>query len=137
MVVAQPENKETGPGLLLPLMHLYKRYPDSTVVIFPSDHFILEEDLFMAYVDLAFRVVERDPSSIALLGMQPDEIEPEYGYILPSEEISDVTRPGVRRVLQFIEKPAPDHARELILNGGPVEYNGDGLQSSDIPGSGR
>ena len=37
-VVVQPENKETAPGLLLPLAHLYKHYPDSAVAVFPSDH---------------------------------------------------------------------------------------------------
>src|SRR6202008_4979583 len=39
-VVVPPENKEPGPGLPLPLIHLYKRFPDSTVVVFPSDQFI-------------------------------------------------------------------------------------------------
>jgi mannose-1-phosphate guanylyltransferase len=43
-VIVQPENKETAPGLLLPLMHVSKRYPNSTVVIFTSDHFVLEEE---------------------------------------------------------------------------------------------
>jgi mannose-1-phosphate guanylyltransferase len=51
-VIIQPENKETGPGLLLPLAHLCKHYPDSLVIL-PSDHFISEEDLFMDHVDLA------------------------------------------------------------------------------------
>ena len=63
-IVEQPDNRDTGPGLLLPLAHLYKRYPDSTVVVFPSDNFILEEDLFMVYVDQAFRVVEQDPTRL-------------------------------------------------------------------------
>jgi mannose-1-phosphate guanylyltransferase len=49
------------------------------VVVFPSDHFILEEDLFMAYVDQAFRVVEQDPAKVVLLGINPSEAEPEYG----------------------------------------------------------
>ncbi len=61
-VVVQPMNKETGPGVLLPLMHVFKRFPDATVAIFPSDHFISEEELFMSHVELAFRVVERYPS---------------------------------------------------------------------------
>ena len=72
-IVEQPDNRDTGPGLLLPLAHLYKRYPDSTVVVFPSDHFILEEDLFMVYVDQAFRVVEQDPAKVVLLGINPSE----------------------------------------------------------------
>jgi mannose-1-phosphate guanylyltransferase len=72
-IVEQPDNRDTGPGLLLPLAHLYRRYADSIVVVFPSDHFILEEDRFMAYVDQAFRVVEQDPAKVVLLGVHPSE----------------------------------------------------------------
>src|SRR4030095_11780596 len=74
-VVEQPDNKETGPGLLLPPGPPFKRLPDSTVVVFPSDHFILEEELFMAYVDQAFRVVEQDPAKVVLLGINPSDAE--------------------------------------------------------------
>ena len=49
-IILQPENKETLPGILLPLMHVYKRCPKGIVALFPSDHFILEEDRFMYHV---------------------------------------------------------------------------------------
>lgn len=117
-VVVQPANKETGPGLLLPLMHLYKRYPDSTVVIFPSDHFIVEEDLFMSHVEMACHVVERNPSSLVLLGMEPNNPEPEYGYILPGGKIDNFAPFNIRKVLRFVEKPQTQIARELITGGG-------------------
>jgi len=119
-VVVQPANKETGPGLLLPLTHLHKRYSDSTVVIFPSDHFAMEADLFMSHVEMACQVVERDPSSLVLLGMEPDNPEPEYGYILPGGEVEvDNAAPfSVRKVLRFVEKPQTQIAQELILGGG-------------------
>jgi mannose-1-phosphate guanylyltransferase len=113
-VVIQPANKETGPGILLPLMHVYKRYPESAVAVFPSDHFIVEEDLFMDHVELAFRAVKRSPSSLVLLGIQPREPEPEYGYIVPGRE----AHPGLWEVLQFVEKPPPDAALKLIEQGG-------------------
>lgn len=113
-VVIQPANKETGPGILLPLMHVYKNYPGATVAVFPSDHFIVEEDLFMDHVEIAFRAVERNSSSLVLLGTQPHEPEPEYGYIVPGREAC----PGVCEVLQFVEKPAPDAALKLIEQGG-------------------
>lgn len=113
-VIAQPENKETGPGLLLPLMHLYKRFPESAVAVFPADHFVLEEELFMAYVDLAFRAVEQRPSSLVLLGIGPDRSETEYGYILPGDYLPSV---GVRKVVGFIEKPETHIAEELIARG--------------------
>lgn len=117
-VVVQPENKETAPGLLLPLMHLYKHFPESVVVVFPSDHFILEEDLFMSHVNLACETVERDPSRLVLLGMEPSEPEPDYGYVLPAAKVKSLSLLGLRAVLQFIEKPEPDAARELVLRGG-------------------
>jgi mannose-1-phosphate guanylyltransferase len=117
-VVVQPENKDTGPGLLLPLMHLYKRHPDSTVAVFPSDHFVIEESLFMAHVDLACRVVERYPAYIVLLGIEPEEPEPEYGYILPGDKVAHLPPLSIHGVSQFIEKPPLHVARELIRQGG-------------------
>ena len=117
-VVFQPENKETGPGVLLPLMYIRKRDPDSTVAMFPSDHFIVEEGLFMTYVDLAFRVVERDRSCLVLLGMEPSEAEPEYGYITPGNKVGRLAPLPVHEVLRFVEKPAPHAARKLIQEGG-------------------
>jgi mannose-1-phosphate guanylyltransferase len=118
-IVVQPENKETAPGLLLPLMHLYKRYPKSTVVVFPSDHFIVEEDLFMLHVHRAFRLAEQDPSRLVLLGVEPSAPEPEYGYIMPGKKRQNLLASvDAREVSQFIEKPAPRVAHELILRGG-------------------
>jgi mannose-1-phosphate guanylyltransferase len=117
-VVVQPEDRGTLPGILLPLMHLYKRYPDSTVAVFPSDHFILEEDLFIAYVGLAFQAVESDPSSLVLLGIEPDGPEPEYGYILPDGKVGDLAPLGFSRVQLFIEKPGPAVAEQLVMGGG-------------------
>ncbi len=117
-VIQQPGNRDTGPGLLLPLAHLYKRYPDSTVVVFPSDHFILEEDLFMAYVDQACHIVEHNPAKIVLLGIQPSEAESEYGYIVPGEKLRGSLPSGAHEVCRFIEKPGRDVARDLVSCGG-------------------
>ncbi|MBI3611224.1 MAG: NTP transferase domain-containing protein [Nitrospirae bacterium] len=117
-VILQPQNKETGPGIFLPLMHLHKHYPESVVVVFPSDHFILEEDLFMDHVDRACRTVEREPSRLILLGMEPSDPEPEYGYILPIVETNVSARWGVRKVSRFVEKPELHAARELFYKGG-------------------
>ena len=117
-VVLQPENKETGPGLLLPLMHLSKHYPESVVTVFPSDHFILEEDPFMDHVDLACQAVERDPSRLVLLGAVPYELEPEYGYILPGAEVKDSVFSSLHQVLRFIEKPELHAVPELVQQGG-------------------
>jgi mannose-1-phosphate guanylyltransferase len=116
-IVIQPENKDTGPGILLPLMHLYKRYPDAIVALFPSDHFILEEDLFMQHVDRAFRAVESDGSRIVLLGIEPNEPDPEYGYMVPGETIDDRELDEVRKVEMFVEKPSTEATKKIIRRG--------------------
>jgi mannose-1-phosphate guanylyltransferase len=117
-VVLQPKNRETGPGLLLPLMHLYKRHPGAQVAVFPSDHYIREERHFMDHVDLAFRLIEEDPSKVILLGVQPHGPDPEYGYLLPGEKIAHLAPSGVRSVSRFIEKPEHHTAQELVRQGG-------------------
>jgi mannose-1-phosphate guanylyltransferase len=115
-VVVQPANRETGPGLLLPLTYLYKRYPDATVAVFPSDQFILEADHLMRHIRLARAVVERRPSNLVLLGVTPDYEESDYGYILPTSA-RDTTGWGIRRVQTFIEKPDILRAHDLIGQG--------------------
>jgi mannose-1-phosphate guanylyltransferase len=117
-VVVQPQNRETGPGILLPLMYLSRLYPDAAVAVFPSDHFVLEEELFMAHVDLALRVVEHHPSYLILLGMEPDGVEREYGYILPGKRIDRLAPLSVREVIRFVEKPGEHTAHRLTLEGG-------------------
>ena len=47
-IIVQPYNLDTAPGILLPLLHVHQRDPEAIVIILPSDHFILEEEPFMA-----------------------------------------------------------------------------------------
>lgn len=117
-VIVQPENKETGPGIFLPLMHLYKRCPDATVVVFPSDHFILDEDRFLGHVVLAAQAVAHDPSRIVLLAMEAQYPEVEYGYLVPREDHSHLSLWGIRSTARFVEKPDPATAQHLVDAGG-------------------
>ena len=116
-IITQPKNKDTGPGILLPLMYLHKRDPEAIVTLFPSDHFILEEDLFMQHIERAFRIVESDGTRIVLLGMEPNEPDPEYGYILPSGGTDDPDPDEGRTVEMFVEKPSADAAKMMMRKG--------------------
>ena len=46
----QPSNKGTGPGILWPVHWVSWRDPEAIVAVFPSDHFVLEQRVFLAYV---------------------------------------------------------------------------------------
>src|SRR5215470_8411867 len=117
-LIVQPANKETGPGILLPLMFIYKRCPQAIVAVFPSDHFVLEENRFMSHVDLAVQAAKHDPSRIILLAIEPHEPETEYGYVVPDKNVTELCRFGTRRVSALVEKPRTELASELMMAGG-------------------
>ena len=116
--VVQPSNRDTALGVLLPLAHLLTCYPDSTVALFPSDHFVSQEELFAAHIDAAFSIVERDAAKIVLVGISPTSAESDYGYILPAEVRPSPFPCGARAVRQFIEKPVQAAARKIVAAGG-------------------
>lgn len=117
-VVIQPSNRDTAIGLLLPLAHLLERHPDSTVAVFPSDHFISDDELFMAHVDAAFGIVEQDDAKIVLLGVSPQMADTDYGYIVPADNPSSPFPCGARIVSRFVEKPSPGLAQQIVSAGG-------------------
>jgi mannose-1-phosphate guanylyltransferase len=115
-VVIQPKNRETAPGLLLPLMHLFLYCPDSIVAVFPSDQFIAHEEIFADYVQRAFEMIELYSSRIIFLGVDPTEIEPGYGYILPDFQEPD-SRSQMKRVKSFIDRPTHQIASQVTSLG--------------------
>lgn len=116
-LVIQPHNRETAPGILLPLLWIHARDPEATVAIFPSDHFILEEAVFMEHVGQAVQFLADHPWLLILLGMAPDHPEPAYGWIEPGEELGRRSEFGLFRVCRFWEKPDPATAQSLYLHG--------------------
>lgn len=140
-VIVQPCNRGTGPGILLPLLHICQRDPDAIVTLLPSDHFIVEEERFMAAVQETASLVASSSGYLILLGVEPDRPETEYGWIevgerlelergqyLPLHSLADLAlREGDRiehdrgnqlyRVKSFWEKPRLRAAKALYRNG--------------------
>ncbi len=121
-VLLQPAGRDTGPGILLPLVHVLHRDPRALVAILPSDHFILPGRRFMkaiaqAAADLARHASESGDESIALLGIRPTDPEPEYGWLEPGPHVTSYGREPLRRILGFVEKPTAEHAIAMMAKG--------------------
>lgn len=116
-VIVQPQNKDTAPGLLLPLTYLRRRSDDELVAVFPSDHNVANDWALMDHVETAFLTLERRPDLIILLGVKPDRPESDYGYVLPGAPMTGVGRSDVRGVSAFFEKPPLRRAEALIQQG--------------------
>ena len=117
-VIAQPANRNTAAGVFLPLTHIYRCDPDATVVIYPSDHFIYPEERFIELTAHAVKAAEALPHRLVLLGVQPESIDLDYGWIQPGHLLWQSGNYWVRAVDQFLEKPSYAHAVAIRKFGG-------------------
>lgn len=115
----QPANRGTAAAILFGLLRLSHLRRIDTVAIFPSDHYVSNDMIFMRHVDAAISAASSLPVKIVLLGIPADRPESDYGWIEPGEQI---TQPGpgvapIFRISRFWEKPAPYIAVHLWSRG--------------------
>jgi mannose-1-phosphate guanylyltransferase len=115
-VLVQPANKETAPGLLLPLLWIAEQEPRAVVVIFPADHFIWEEERFLTHVGAAVRAARHHPDRLVVLGVEADGPDHGYGWMSPGLPCAGG---GVElyHVRRFWEKPDRQTAAHLFASG--------------------
>lgn len=111
-VIVQPANRGTGNGILLSLLHILERDPRATVVFLPSDHHVDDEAILRRSLREAVRQLQHHSRNIVLLGLQPDEIDPELGYIVPG-----TAGESLHKVSRFVEKPSSELAAKLAASG--------------------
>lgn len=116
-VLVQPRNLDTGPGILWSLLEIRRRAPHARVAMFPSDHYVAHDSAFRDSVRRALAVVARHPAKLALLGIEPEDPSPEYGYVLPASRL-DAIDGGAFHVASFREKPSSLHAACIVQSGG-------------------
>lgn len=112
-LVVQPANRGTAIGILLAALSVQRRDPDAVIAFLPSDHHVRDEAAFASALRDAQRAVARAPARLVLLGIAPEENDPELGYIVPAVARGD----GPRRVLRFVEKPDRAQAAALLAAG--------------------
>ena len=106
-VMRQPQDRGTAAGVLFPTQWIHHRDPRAIVAVFPSDQFVLEEDLFIEHVARVVDVVREHPDWLVLLGAVPTDADPDYGWIEPGEPIGyTATGDPLCRVRRFWEKPS-------------------------------
>lgn len=113
-LIPQPRNRGTAIGILLPLLHIVHRDPEATLLVLPSDHYVRNEDILAESLRAAMLELQHEYSHVLLLGITPDEPDPELGYIVAEGDRGK----GIRAVSEFVEKPNVATARALIARGG-------------------
>ena len=82
-LIVVPCNRGTAASILLPVVKIFAHDPSACVTVFPSDHFILEEERFMNFVESAVDYVHRSPETVVLVGIPSKDAETNYGWIEP------------------------------------------------------
>jgi len=115
-VVVQPENRGTAPAILYAVLRLAVTAPTRPVAIVPSDHYVCDDDAFMARLQSALDTTQAQAEKVILLGIEPDRPETEYGWIEPGELLLGQSWP-LYAVKRFWEKPSPPVAARLARAG--------------------
>ena len=112
-LIVQPKNRGTGIGILLAVLHILERDPLAQILFLPSDHYVQNETVLAEALQEASRQLADEQDKLLILGLEPEKIDPELGYILPGTERST----GKFDVALFVEKPSRLIAEELVSRG--------------------
>jgi mannose-1-phosphate guanylyltransferase len=110
-IVAQPLNRGTGPGLLLPLTRILARAPEARVVVVPPDHYVRDDAPLERSIHRALAAADEQ---VALIGAVPDHAETQYGWIVTGS--AGAASPSMI-VHHFCEKPPEPLAERLLRSG--------------------
>lgn len=113
-VVAQPRNLGTGPGVLLPLVHVLRRDASADVALVPSDHEFRASHPLLESLIRAQRAA-RQHRGMVLLGAAAEAPSSDLGWIVPRRR--GLPGSAVSSIREFVEKPSPAVAASLFARG--------------------
>lgn len=106
-ILIEPTGKNTLPAICFGMKEIEKRYGNSIVGVFPSDH-ILDKSAMNIIAGAGSLALE----SLVTFGITPRSPHTGYGYIKPGQVMG-----AGYRVLEFREKPAPIQAKKYVKEG--------------------
>ncbi len=110
----QPRGRGTGIGILYSILQIAARDPDARLLILPADHHVRDELVLRQGLRIALGRVEQHPETPILVGIAPERVDSELGYILPGMRDGF----GTQTVSRFIEKPDYASASTIVAEGG-------------------
>ena len=110
-ILIEPSAKNTAPAIIAAALYLEKKYPNSIMLVKPSDHLITSSKLFENCILKGMKLQEK--GELVTFGILPTRPETAYGYLKTSHK----NNKGPQKVLEFIEKPNRTSALKMINTG--------------------
>ena len=111
-ILGEPSRNNTGPCIAYTAFKLAGLNPDANMVVAPSDHIVLKEDVFRQKISQALHFAAGN-NALVTLGITPSRPDTGYGYI----QFDAAAEPGIYKVARFTEKPKLTDAQDFVASG--------------------
>lgn len=116
-ILLEPQRRNTAPCIAYATYKIMAKDPDASVVVSPSDHLILNDQLFLDTIENALRYTDTNDYLITL-GIKPNRPETAYGYIQLNKQYEVNMNSHVSYgVKTFTEKPNSELAKVFLESG--------------------
>jgi len=118
--ILEPVRRNTAPAVALAAL-VAAGDGDGVMAVLPSDQAVRDEEAFLAALRTAVETAQTH-DALVTLGIPPTRPETGYGYMeIEGREIaggfSSNGKSAIRKVVRFVEKPAPDVAETFLRDG--------------------
>ncbi len=120
-ILLEPSRRNTAPCIAYANYCILERDPEARIVVAPSDHIILKEEVFLNDIESALKAASGH-DWLLTLGIRPSRPDTGYGYIQYSEGVVYPDNHHLRKVKTFTEKPNLELA-ETFLKCGDFLWN--------------
>lgn len=111
-ILAEPSARNTAACIGYGAIEIIKKYGDGIMCILASDHYIKDEETFTEVLKKAIATVE-ETDGLVTIGIKPTFPSTGYGYI----KNAAIQGKEYKSVLEFVEKPDLERAKEYIQDG--------------------
>jgi mannose-1-phosphate guanylyltransferase len=117
-VLCEPQRRNTAPCIAYGAFKIKMKNPKANILVAPSDHVILWEDLFVEIVNKGFGFVSKK-DALLTIGIKPHKPETGYGYIHSEGVKIDESKERwkLTKVSAFKEMPDLKQAKKYVNDG--------------------
>ncbi len=115
-ILCEPARRNTAPCIAYANYKIQMINPNANIVVAPSDHIILKEDVFVDVIEAALKATAAN-NWLITLGIQPSRPDTGYGYIQYDKAVIANTDERISLVKTFTEKPKLELAQEFLKSG--------------------
>lgn len=115
-IILEPYRRNTAPCIAYANYKIKSANPNAVIVVAPSDHVILKEDVFVSVIEQGLKAVSEN-DWLLTIGIRPSFPNTGYGYIQYDEDKSYEKNNAIFAVKTFTEKPELEMAKSFVESG--------------------